>query len=74
MEDPRTLLPKLFLVFWCVSNIVCGSILKPHDFPAIYNFGDSNSATGNFGFQPPPPNAPNRICDGHIIIDYIGNK
>lgn len=45
------------------------------EYPAIYNFRDSNSATGGFGSrQPKPPNANNRICDGKIIIDLIGNK
>lgn len=51
-------------------------------FPAIYNFGDSNSDTGAvsaaFG-QVPPPNGDTffgrpsgRQSDGRLIIDFIG--
>ncbi|KAK1415766.1 hypothetical protein QVD17_31552 [Tagetes erecta] len=53
------------------------------DFPAIFNFGDSNSDTGAltsmFG-EPatPPPNGETffhspagRVCDGRILIDFI---
>lgn len=52
------------------------------DFPAIFNFGDSNSDTGgksaafhrlhlpngNIFFQKPS----GRYCDGKLIIDFIG--
>lgn len=55
----------------------------PCNFPAIFNFGDSNSDTGGlsaaFG-QAPAPNgetyfhAPaGRYCDGRLLIDFIGN-
>ncbi|KAL0297033.1 UNVERIFIED_CONTAM: GDSL esterase/lipase [Sesamum radiatum] len=54
------------------------------DFPAIFNFGDSNSDTGGlsaaFG-QAPPPNgetffhAPaGRFCDGRLLIDLIAER
>jgi hypothetical protein len=51
-------------------------------FPAIFNFGDSNSDTGGlsaaFGAAPPPncrtffgmPSG--RYCDGRLVIDFIG--
>ncbi|WRX14312.1 GDSL lipase/esterase - like 10 [Theobroma cacao] len=56
--------------------------LAPCNFPAIFNFGDSNSDTGGlsaaFG-QAPAPNgetyfhAPaGRYSDGRLIIDFIG--
>jgi hypothetical protein len=52
------------------------------DFPAIFNFGDSNSDTGGlsaaFG-QAPSPNGETyfhhpagRYSDGRLIIDFIG--
>ncbi|KAK9096266.1 hypothetical protein Sjap_021763 [Stephania japonica] len=63
---------------------VCGSSasgLKPCDFPAIFNFGDSNSDTGGLSaaFSPPPPpygqtffkRSSGRFSDGRLIIDFI---
>ncbi|KAH7681650.1 GDSL lipase/esterase protein [Dioscorea alata] len=56
----------------------------PCDFPAIFNFGDSNSDTGGLSaaFGPaPPPNgetffgAPaGRYSDGRLIIDFIAQS
>ncbi|KAL7587386.1 hypothetical protein Lser_V15G41087 [Lactuca serriola] len=51
------------------------------NFPAVFNFGDSNSDTGGlsamFG-QAPPPNGETffhspsgRYCDGRLLIDFI---
>ncbi|KAI3516121.1 hypothetical protein L1887_15031 [Cichorium endivia] len=51
------------------------------NFPAVFNFGDSNSDTGGlsamFG-QVPPPNGETffhslagRYCDGRLLIDFI---
>ncbi|KAL4573972.1 hypothetical protein LXL04_020794 [Taraxacum kok-saghyz] len=51
------------------------------NFPAVFNFGDSNSDTGGlsamFG-QAPPPNGETffhspagRYCDGRVLIDFI---
>lgn len=52
-------------------------------FPAIYNFGDSNSDTGGISaalnaIQPPNGETffghpSGRACDGRLIIDFIGN-
>lgn len=51
-------------------------------FPAIFNFGDSNSDTGGFPaafFQPPYPygltffrRPSERYTDGRLMIDFIG--
>lgn len=51
-------------------------------FPAIYNFGDSNSDTGGlsaaFGQAASPSGQTffhqpaGRYCDGRLIIDFIG--
>ncbi|KAB2037266.1 hypothetical protein ES319_D03G062400v1, partial [Gossypium barbadense] len=57
---------------------------KPCQFPAIFNFGDSNSDTGGlsaaFG-QSPPPNGlsyfggpAGRYCDGRLVIDFIAQS
>ena len=58
--------------------------LPPCEFPAIYNFGDSNSDTGGISaaFEPiPAPYGENyfrkptgRVCDGRLVIDFIGNN
>lgn len=52
------------------------------NFPAIYNFGDSNSDTGGAAAAFFPRIAPagetyfhrpvGRVCDGRLIIDFIG--
>ncbi|KAF2563219.1 hypothetical protein F2Q70_00015539 [Brassica cretica] len=53
-------------------------------FPAIFNFGDSNSDTGGlsaaFGQAGPPhgitfPGSPaGRYCDGRLVIDFIAES
>ena len=60
-----------------------GGVLRC-DFPAIYNFGDSNSDTGGISAALSEIHAPNgetffghpsgRACDGRLIIDFIGNS
>lgn len=52
------------------------------DFPAIFNFGDSNSDTGGlsaaFGQVGPPHgesyfhHPAGRYCDGRLVVDFIG--
>ena len=51
-------------------------------FPAIYNFGDSNSDTGAISAaisEVPLPNGESffghssgRFCDGRLVIDFVG--
>ena len=70
----------VLLLFFEVSVSFSGP--PPCDFPAIFNFGDSNSDTGGLSaaFGPAPqPNgetffgAPaGRYSDGRLIIDFIG--
>ncbi|CAI0464661.1 unnamed protein product [Linum tenue] len=53
-------------------------------FPALYNFGDSNSDTGSqsavFGRLPPPNGRTffgkpsGRRSDGRLIIDFLGKN
>ncbi|KAI8017006.1 GDSL esterase/lipase LIP-4 [Camellia lanceoleosa] len=80
-------------VTWMFVLVVIGLIggemggvkaLKSGRFPAIYNFGDSNSDTGGFSSAFTETKSPNgmtffrkpsgRICDGRLIIDFIGKK
>lgn len=56
----------------------------PCSFPAIYNFGDSNSDTGGISAAFLPVEAPygeaffhkpaGRSSDGRLLIDFIGNS
>lgn len=65
----------------CV-NFASDSVDLGCDFPAVYNFGDSNSDTGavSAAFWPiPAPNGLNffkkpagRDSDGRLVIDFIG--
>lgn len=56
------------------------------DFPAVFNFGDSNSDTGELtsglGFRLQPtygqsfvfkPPSTGRFCDGRLIVDFLSN-
>lgn len=71
----------LFLALWVLG--VSGGVLPPCSFPAIYNFGDSNSDTGGISAAFEPIQAPygegffrkpaGRDSDGRLIIDFIGN-
>ncbi|CAM8907515.1 unnamed protein product [Rhodiola kirilowii] len=62
----------------CIHNATCFDF----NYPAVYNFGDSNSDTGNLvagiGAQLHPPNGQTyfktpsgRFCDGRLIIDFL---
>lgn len=69
---------QIFLLTMCLG--VANSV--DFNYPAVFNFGDSNSDTGEFaagiGFQPPPPNGQSyfktpsgRFCDGRLIVDFL---
>ncbi|KAJ0763316.1 putative alpha-L-fucosidase [Helianthus annuus] len=74
------------LVLVYVTLLLPVSILSLPEcnFPAVFNFGDSNSDTGAlvamFGQDvAPPPNGitffgspADRVCDGRLMIDFIG--
>lgn len=54
------------------------------DFEAIFNFGDSNTDTGEFNTAFPEQRPPNgmtyfkkpvgRASDGRVILDFLGKK
>uniref|UniRef100_A0A7N0T540 Uncharacterized protein n=2 Tax=Kalanchoe fedtschenkoi TaxID=63787 RepID=A0A7N0T540_KALFE len=71
------LLPLLFSSI-CLNNAKCFDF----HYPAVFNFGDSNSDTGDLvagiGAQLHPPNGQTyfktpagRFCDGRLIIDFL---
>lgn len=72
----------LFLLSTFLVNADDPTSLPPCDYPALYNFGDSNSDTGGIAaiFYPPgPPSGETyfgkpsgRASDGRLIIDFIG--
>ncbi|KAH7846181.1 hypothetical protein Vadar_010850 [Vaccinium darrowii] len=76
-----------FLVSLVLMRVVGGAEVKglaSCNFPAAYNFGDSNSDTGaaSAAFGPlQPPNGQTffgkpagRSCDGRLIIDFIAEE
>lgn len=71
-----------FLVLCFLSARGAKSSLPDCSFPAIYNFGDSNSDTGGISAAFLPIQAPygeaffhkpaGRDSDGRLVIDFIG--
>ncbi|KAM0062410.1 putative alpha-L-fucosidase [Helianthus debilis subsp. tardiflorus] len=79
------LMMKAVMLFLLLNQVVQARISQhPCDFPAIFNFGDSNSDTGGlsaaFG-QAGPPHGESffhgpagRFCDGRLVIDFIAQS
>ena len=78
---------KAFGVLWILlSAWICAGKISGRGrgcgFPAIYNFGDSNSDTGGKSaamWEIVPPNGETffgkpsgRFCNGRIVLDFIG--
>ncbi|KAH7577283.1 hypothetical protein ACOSP7_001867 [Xanthoceras sorbifolium] len=71
-----------FIVIWCLT--VSADALPPCEFPAIYNFGDSNSDTGGISAAFEPIRAPygegffhkpaGRDSDGRLIVDFVAER
>ncbi|XP_077243512.1 GDSL-like Lipase/Acylhydrolase superfamily protein isoform X2 [Tasmannia lanceolata] len=78
--------PFFFLLISALISLCCPLILAvDFNYPAIFNFGDSNSDTGGLiaglGERLDPPNGQTffkkpsgRFCDGRLIIDFLLNE
>lgn len=75
---------KNVVAFQLVTFCICLAVANSVDvsYPAVFNFGDSNSDTGELaaamGFVVVPPNGQNyfktssgRFCDGRLIVDFL---
>lgn len=72
----------ILLLTWICAGEVSGRGGRSCRFPAIYNFGDSNSDTGGKSasmWQILPPNGETffgkpsgRYCNGRVVVDFIG--
>lgn len=81
MERARVMLSLVLLL--APLKKITSTAIAPCDFPAIYNFGDSNSDTGGISAAFEPIQAPygesffhgpaGRFSDGRLLIDFIGN-
>ncbi|PQQ13224.1 GDSL esterase/lipase [Prunus yedoensis var. nudiflora] len=85
MERVRLFVVVASILVMCVARSVGGEevadTLSACDFPAIYNFGDSNSDTGGISAAFYPMASPcgetffhrpaGRGCDGRLMIDFI---
>ncbi|OAY58267.1 esterase [Manihot esculenta] len=84
MEFPETKNKPIITLsfFLCMLSLTHAS--KICHFPAIFNFGDSNSDTGSLAAAFTPPNSPygetffrmpaGRFSDGRLIIDFIAKS
>ncbi|KAJ1387467.1 GDSL lipase/esterase [Sesbania bispinosa] len=68
------------VVLFCICLVVANSV--DFSYPAVFNFGDSNSDTGElvagYGIQLAPPNGQNyfktpsgRFSNGRLIVDFL---
>ncbi|XP_059630748.1 esterase-like [Cornus florida] len=88
MECLKMIKPAFTLSCFCM--LLCyATVLNPVsakescDFPAIFNFGESNSDTGAlaavFNWTPPPygetffHRPTGRYCDGRLLIDFVAS-
>ncbi|XP_057428033.1 GDSL esterase/lipase ENOD8-like [Lotus japonicus] len=79
-----SLFALLFTTVLLNPDVVFATTTKTCDFPAIFNFGASNSDTGGFAaafLQPGPPQGDTyfgrpagRFSDGRIILDFIAQN
>ncbi|XP_065853827.1 GDSL esterase/lipase At1g54790-like isoform X2 [Euphorbia lathyris] len=73
---------SIFQIVTLIYILPCIADTINFDYPAVFNFGDSNSDTGDLaaglGFLIDPPNGQNyfktpsgRYCDGRLIVDFL---
>lgn len=75
---------NIVVLLLALPSIQTGENLETCEFPAIFNFGDSNSDTGGlsaaFGQAGPPHgetffhSPAGRYCDGRLVIDFIAQS
>ncbi|XP_062097943.1 GDSL esterase/lipase ENOD8-like [Humulus lupulus] len=84
------IIAQLCIVSWCVTTMLYDPVFASKqkcfcDFPAIFNFGDSNSDTGGLAAGFPTALSPpygetffgepaGRFSDGRLIIDFIAKS
>ncbi|ONI34762.1 hypothetical protein PRUPE_1G497300 [Prunus persica] len=91
MESPRITI-KVIISLFCsymllshyITTLSPALALEDCHFPAIFNFGDSNSDTGGMAaaiYRPPPPSGKThfhtpagRFSDGRLIIDFLAKS
>lgn len=82
---PYLLTLLLVAIFHTLPPLTSSFPISP-DFPAVFNFGDSNSDTGelssglgfrlqssygqSYFFKPP---SSGRFCNGRLIVDFLSN-
>ncbi|KAL8166603.1 hypothetical protein V2J09_008102 [Rumex salicifolius] len=82
MASMNSLLHITFLVSISIITFIPNTNSIVFNYPAVFNFGDSNSDTGNLvsaGFEElNPPNGQTyfqkpsgRYCDGRLIVDFL---
>ncbi|KAL6978248.1 hypothetical protein U1Q18_041040 [Sarracenia purpurea var. burkii] len=86
MESEKTIVVLVILIssVLVVAEGAAGNGLSGCSFPAIYNFGDSNSDTGAFSAAIYPQQPPygetffrkptGRASDGRLLIDFIAKE
>jgi hypothetical protein len=83
MAGTAAMLPLALLLLLAQASAGAGAGGDCH-FPAMFNFGDSNSDTGGlsaaFGAAPPPNGMTffgvpsGRYCDGRLVVDLLGTR
>ncbi|KAI5355299.1 hypothetical protein L3X38_008194 [Prunus dulcis] len=90
MESPRIPIKAIvslfcsYMLLWHITTLSPTLALEDCEFPAIFNFGDSNSDTGGFAASLSPPTPPygetyfhmpvGRFSDGRLIIDFLAKN
>lgn len=81
---PKTSIILQTYILCSILILHASSAAVDFNFPAVFNFGDSNSDTGGLiaglGDELDPPNGQSffqkpsgRFCDGRLIIDFLSN-
>lgn len=79
----KTLFLHLLLLFLLFLSSPNHGVEAKCDFPAVFNFGDSNSDTGGFWAAFPSQPGPfgmtyfghpaGRASDGRLVVDFLSN-